>query len=57
MAEPTAARRVFITGALGFVGRRLADRYRADGASVGGVDMRSDPALGVVAGDITTAGD
>ena len=57
MSEPTIAGRVCITGALGFVGRRLADRYRAAGASVAGVDVRADPALGCVVGDITLPGD
>jgi nucleoside-diphosphate-sugar epimerase len=50
-------RRVFITGALGFVGRKLAERYRAAGSEVTGVDMRSEPELGVVAGDLANAGD
>ncbi|MFL5896704.1 MAG: NAD-dependent epimerase/dehydratase family protein [Thermoleophilaceae bacterium] len=48
--------KVFISGALGFIGSVLADRYRADGAEVRGVDMRADPSLGVVAGDIAEAG-
>ena len=43
---------MFITGALGFIGRRLARHYMEAGAEVAGVDVRSDPALGVVAGDI-----
>jgi nucleoside-diphosphate-sugar epimerase len=49
--------RVCITGALGFVGRKLADRYRADGVEVTGVDVRGDAALGVVAGDLTAPGE
>jgi nucleoside-diphosphate-sugar epimerase len=49
-------RRVFITGALGFIGRRLAERYRAAGADVVGVDVRADDAAGVVAGDLTQPG-
>ena len=49
--------RVFITGALGFVGRRLADSYRAAGSEVAGVDMRSEPELGVVAGGLASPGD
>jgi len=48
--------RVFVTGALGFIGRRAADRYRALGAEVRGVDLRDDPSLGVVAGDVTEPG-
>ena len=46
-----------MTGALGFVGRRLADRYRAAGSEVAGVDMRAEPELGVVAGDLANPGD
>jgi nucleoside-diphosphate-sugar epimerase len=47
---------VFITGALGFIGRRLAERYRAAGAEVVGVDQRANAELGVVAGDLTLPG-
>jgi nucleoside-diphosphate-sugar epimerase len=50
-------RRVFITGALGFIGAALAERLRAAGAEVRGVDVRADPARGVVAGDISRAGE
>ena len=45
-------RRVFITGASGFIGRALARRYRDLGAEVCGVDMSADPAWNVVAGDV-----
>lgn len=51
-----APRRVFITGASGFIGRALADRYAAAGAEVRGVDVRADPAAGVVAGDVALPG-
>jgi nucleoside-diphosphate-sugar epimerase len=47
---------VFITGALGLIGSRLAERYRDAGASVSGMDLRAEPALGVVAGDLTAPG-
>jgi nucleoside-diphosphate-sugar epimerase len=53
---PTIPKRVFITGALGFIGQRLAKRYREAGSEVSGVDLRSEPRLGVVAGDLTTRG-
>ncbi|MCC6226166.1 MAG: NAD(P)-dependent oxidoreductase [Microthrixaceae bacterium] len=43
---------VFITGANGFVGRALAERFRAEGVEVRGVDVSADPDHGVVAGDI-----
>jgi nucleoside-diphosphate-sugar epimerase len=51
------ADKVFISGALGFIGSVLAGRYREQGAEVRGVDLRSDPARGVVAGDVTEPGD
>ncbi len=48
--------RVFITGASGFIGRALAERYRQAGAEVRGMDMVADPAADVVAGDLAVAG-
>jgi len=48
--------RAFVTGALGFIGRTLAARLRADGVEVRGVDVRADPAQDVVAGDVASAG-
>jgi len=45
--------RVLITGASGFLGRALADRLRADGDEVVGIDRVADPARGVVLGDTT----
>lgn len=48
--------RVFITGASGFLGRACADRLRARGDEVCGVDLRADPAADVVAGDIAEPG-
>ena len=48
--------KVFISGALGFIGSVLAERYRSDGAEVRGVDVRAEPSLGVVAGDIAEEG-
>ena len=47
---------VFVTGASGFLGRAIADRYRAAGAAVRGVDLVADPALDVVAGDVGAPG-
>lgn len=47
----------FVTGALGFVGRAVLERYRERGARVGGVDLHADPQLGVVAGDVREPGD
>lgn len=53
---PALPRRVFVTGASGFLGRAVLARYRALGAEVRGVDLRADPAWGVVAGDVGEAG-
>lgn len=56
MPDPSAVptvRRVLITGALGFIGRTVADRLRADGVEVVGVDRAADPGRGVVEGDTT----
>lgn len=47
---------VFVTGALGFIGRAIAERYRADGTEVRGVDVRADLDSSVVAGDIAEPG-
>lgn len=52
-SPPLANRKIFITGANGFIGRALAERFRALGAQVGGVDLVADPGRAVVAGDIT----
>jgi nucleoside-diphosphate-sugar epimerase len=48
--------RVCITGASGFIGRRLAERWRESGAEVVGVDRAADPEHGIVAGDISQPG-
>jgi nucleoside-diphosphate-sugar epimerase len=48
--------RVCITGASGFIGRRLAEQWRAQGADVVGVDRLADPQNGVVAGDVSEPG-
>ena len=49
-------RSVFITGASGLIGRRLAQRYRAAGAQVSGMDVRADAPAAVVAGDLAEPG-
>ncbi|MGH8435858.1 MAG: NAD-dependent epimerase/dehydratase family protein [Pseudomonas sp.] len=49
---PEVPRSVFITGASGFIGRALLERYKALGAEVRGMDLRADPANNVVAGDL-----
>lgn len=48
--------RVFITGALGFIGGTIAARLRSEGVEVRGVDARAEPELGVIAGDVSAAG-
>jgi nucleoside-diphosphate-sugar epimerase len=50
-------RRVFITGANGFIGRALAQRYRSYGVEVRGVDLAADPRWNVVAGNICKVDD
>ncbi|HEY5857981.1 MAG TPA: NAD(P)-dependent oxidoreductase [Aldersonia sp.] len=52
-APDLANRKIFITGANGFIGRAMAQRFRALGAQVGGVDLVADPEHDVVAGDTT----
>ena len=54
MSEPP--KRVFITGASGFIGGALARRYRELGSEVRGVDLQPDPGLGVVEGDVSEPG-
>lgn len=51
--SPTVPARVFITGAGGFIGRRLATRLRELGAEVTGVDLVADPDAGIVQGTTT----
>jgi nucleoside-diphosphate-sugar epimerase len=53
---PALPRRVFVTGARGFIGRALMRRYRDLGAAVCGVDVEADPEWDVVAGDIGESG-
>ncbi len=53
MSSKTQYRKVFITGALGFLGRALRDRYLALGAEVVGLDIRAEPRLGIVPGDVS----
>jgi nucleoside-diphosphate-sugar epimerase len=48
--------RVFITGASGFIGGAIARRYRELGAEVRGVDLRPEPHLDVVEGDVSEPG-
>jgi nucleoside-diphosphate-sugar epimerase len=52
MLEDTRFHKVFITGALGFVGRALAASYRELGAAVHGLDLQADLSEDVTAGDV-----
>jgi nucleoside-diphosphate-sugar epimerase len=49
-------RSAFVTGASGFIGRAVAERLRAEGWDVRGVDVEADEPRGVVAGDVTEPG-
>jgi len=51
--EKTKYHKVFVTGALGFVGQAILARYRELSAEVCGLDIRADSSLGVVAGDVS----
>ena len=44
--------RIFITGARGFIGQALMQRYRALGCEVRGVDLVGDPAQEIIAADL-----
>jgi nucleoside-diphosphate-sugar epimerase len=48
--------RVFITGASGFIGRALHDRYASGGHEVRGCDLVADPGRGIVEGDVASPG-
>jgi nucleoside-diphosphate-sugar epimerase len=51
-----APERVFVTGAAGFIGRALVDRFRALGSDVRGVDLRAEDDEAIVRGDVTSPG-
>lgn len=51
--DQTRYRKVFITGALGFMGRALSAQYRALGVEICGLDVRADATSNVVAGDVS----
>lgn len=52
-APSFADRKILITGANGFIGRAMSDRFRALGAHVCGIDLVADPARNVLGGDTT----
>ena len=49
---PAVPKSVFITGANGFIGRALMNRYKALGCDVRGMDIKADPEWNVVAGNL-----
>lgn len=49
---PSVPKSVFVTGANGFIGRALLQRYRDLGCDARGMDLHADPARHVVAGDL-----
>ncbi|MBJ6138480.1 NAD-dependent epimerase/dehydratase family protein [Marinobacter litoralis] len=51
--KPSLPDRVFITGASGFIGRKLYERYQALGCDVCGMDIHPDESRNVIAGDLT----
>ena len=51
-AQQNLPKRVFVTGAGGFIGRRLMQHYRRLGCEVRGMDLVADPANQIVAGDL-----
>ena len=57
MPEPTLPRKVFVTGANGFIGRVLVERYRTLGSEVSGVDLRSGDDASIVEGDVSSPGE
>ena len=56
MAAPAPPRKVFVTGANGFIGRVLVERLRALGSEVSGVDLRQGDDPAVVQGDMSAPG-
>src|SRR5215470_7392537 len=55
VSQSWVPRRVFISGASGFMGRVLAARYREIGSEVRGVDKVADTGQGVVVGNTAVA--
>jgi nucleoside-diphosphate-sugar epimerase len=56
VADPAPPASVFITGAAGFIGRALGERFRELGSEVRGVDLSAGEDTEIVAGDIREAG-
>jgi nucleoside-diphosphate-sugar epimerase len=56
MTAPAPPQKVFVTGASGFIGRALVERFRALGSDVRGVDLQPDDDEAIVQGDMTAPG-
>ncbi|MGB1455571.1 NAD-dependent epimerase/dehydratase family protein [Spongiibacter marinus] len=52
MTTAPLPKRVFITGAQGFIGQQLMRRYRDLGCDVHGMDLQGSPEQGIVAADL-----
>lgn len=50
--KPSVPKTVFVTGAGGFIGRALLQRYRDLGCEVRGMDFQADPERNIIAGDL-----
>ena len=57
MAVTSPPQKVFVTGAHGFIGNVLVERFRALGSEVTGVDLRPGDDTAIVQGDLTAPGD
>jgi nucleoside-diphosphate-sugar epimerase len=57
MPDSGTPRSVFITGAAGFIGRALTERFRELGSEVRGVDIQAAEDDAVVAGDVSEPGE
>ena len=57
MPEPALPQKVFVTGANGFIGRVLVERYRTLGSEVSGVDLRAGDDGAIVQGDVSAPGE
>ena len=53
----SSAPSVFVTGAAGFIGRALVERFRAQGSEVRGVDRIASDDEAIVVGDVSKPGD
>jgi nucleoside-diphosphate-sugar epimerase len=57
MTATPPPQKVFVTGANGFIGRVLVERFRALGSEVAGVDLRAGDDSSIVQGDLTAPGE